>query len=150
MAKTKTRQTANGTHGSKWIRPEKRVALYESDGWRCVYCQRLLDGDHIESMHERTLDHLVPRSLGGSHGSHNLVTCCGHCNSARQELSLRDWYRVLRGLGQDSSKISRRVRASIKRHARLYPQDVARETGLKVLNAEEKRTIDAAITYEEE
>jgi len=122
----------NNTHGSKWIRPEKRHAIYASDGYRCIYCQRLLDDNHIESERERTLDHLIPRSLGGSHGAHNLVTCCGHCNSARQELSLRDWYRVLRGLGQDSSKIGRRVRAAIKRHAALYPRDVAKDTGLTV------------------
>ena len=117
----------NNHHGSKWIRPAKRRALYESDGYRCVYCGRLLDDEHIESDRERTLDHLVPRSLGGSHGAYNLVTCCGHCNSARQELSVRDWLRVLRALGQDSRAIARRVRAAQKRHARLYPRDVARD-----------------------
>jgi len=124
--------TANGTHGSKWIRSEKRHAIYASDDYRCVYCGRLLDDDHIERELERTLDHLLPRSLGGSHGAHNLVTCCGHCNSARAALSLRQWYRVLRELGQNSTKISRRVRAAIKRHAALYPKDVARETGLEL------------------
>lgn len=127
------KQSANGAHGSKWIRPEKRRAIYESDGFRCVYCGRLLDDEHLEHEHERTLDHLVPRSLGGSHGAHNLVTCCGHCNSARQELSLRDWLRVLGRLGQDSKVISRRVKAAVKRHAALYPRDVARDTGLEVV-----------------
>ena len=121
------RQSANGRNGSKWIRPAKRHALYESDGYRCVYCGRLLDDEHIECERERTLDHLIPRSLGGSHGAHNLVTCCGHCNSSRQELSLRDWYRVLRRLGQSTAAISRRVRAAKRRHARLYPRDVARD-----------------------
>lgn len=129
---TTTKKTANGTHGSKWIRPEKRAALYESDGYRCIYCGRLLDDDHIESSHERTLDHLVPRSLGGSHGAHNLVTCCGYCNSARKELSLRDWLRVLKGMHQDERFISRRVKAAVKRHAALYPKDVARDTGLEL------------------
>jgi 5-methylcytosine-specific restriction endonuclease McrA len=126
------KKTANGTGGSKWIRPEKREAIYASDGHRCIYCGRLLDDDHIESSHERTLDHLIPRSMGGSHGAHNLVTCCGHCNSARQELSLRDWLRVLKSLGQNSKAISRRVKAAIKRHSALYPRDVARDTGLEV------------------
>lgn len=129
-----TRQTANGSGGSKWIRPEKRAAIYASDGWRCVYCRRSLSDDHIESDRERTLDHLVPRSLGGSHGAHNLVTCCGHCNSARQELSLADWLKVLGRMGQNSAAIARRVRAAIKRHSALYPRDIARETGLEVVS----------------
>jgi hypothetical protein len=124
--------TANGNQGSKWIRPEKRAAIHASDNYRCVYCGRNLDDDHIESSSERTLDHLVPRSIGGSHGAHNVVTACGHCNSARQELSLRDWLRVLARLGQDSRTISRRVRAAVRRHAALYPKDVARDTGLEV------------------
>jgi 5-methylcytosine-specific restriction endonuclease McrA len=126
MATTRT-GSANGTGGSKWIRPEKRRAIYESDGFRCVFCGRSLTDDRIESERERTLDHLIPRALGGSHGAHNLVTCCGHCNSSRQELSIRDWLRVLARLGQDSRAIGRRVKAAQKRHARLYPRDVARD-----------------------
>jgi 5-methylcytosine-specific restriction endonuclease McrA len=123
----------SNTAGSKWIRSEKREAIYASDSYRCIYCGRLLDDEHIESQAERTLDHLVPRELGGGHGAHNLVTCCRHCNSARQELALRDWLRVLARMGQDSKAISRRVRAAVKRHAALYPKDVARETGLEVV-----------------
>lgn len=60
--------------GSKWIRPEKRQAIYLRDGEKCVYC----------GQEERlTLDHLRPVQKGGNNGATNLVTCCLSCNSKR-------------------------------------------------------------------
>lgn len=63
-------------HGSKWIRRAKRVAIYERDGWACVYCG---------SPDELTLDHIDPRSCGGSNHAINLLTACYRCNSKRKD-----------------------------------------------------------------
>ena len=80
-------------HGSKWIRPEKRMAIYIRDGFDCVYCRGVFPlGTDL------TLDHITPRSLGGSTDASNLVTCCLSCNSSRQDAELRpkDLRRALR------------------------------------------------------
>lgn len=67
--------------GSKWIRPERRRAIYTRDQWRCFWCNRYLR--HAPAS-QRTLDHVVPRCEGGSHATHNLVTACKRCNDRRQ------------------------------------------------------------------
>jgi 5-methylcytosine-specific restriction endonuclease McrA len=43
----------------------------------CHWCGRDLSPD------EATLDHRVPRSLGGSNGRGNLVLACAPCNQAK-------------------------------------------------------------------
>ncbi len=48
-----------------------RRALFARDGWRCVYCG---EGGRL------TLDHVVPRSRGGSSAWENVVTSCAPCN----------------------------------------------------------------------
>ncbi len=85
--------------------PSKTVArgVYERDGWRCRYCDlqvidpavlRALgsvlpadfpDGGTARSTHPArlllaaTVDHVVPRSIGGDNSAGNLVTACGTC-----------------------------------------------------------------------
>jgi hypothetical protein len=65
-------------NGSKWIRPEKRLAIYLRDGMACTYC-----GAAIEDGTQLSLDHVRPHSLGGGNDAKNLVTCCSRCNSSR-------------------------------------------------------------------
>ena len=74
--------------GSKWIRPDKRLAIYLRDDFRCAYCGQDLRG---ESPHNITLDHLVPVSQGGSNGEDNLVTACRSCNCSRGARSISDF-----------------------------------------------------------
>jgi 5-methylcytosine-specific restriction endonuclease McrA len=49
-----------------------RRALFARDGWSCVYCG--------ERGGRLTLDHVVPRSRGGSSDWDNVVTSCAPCN----------------------------------------------------------------------
>ena len=51
----------------------KRARIYERDNWACVYCGKAVNGN-------ATLDHVVPRMLGGSDEEGNLVTACPPCN----------------------------------------------------------------------
>lgn len=62
------------TGSSSWITQKRRLAIYARDDFQCVYCQTKVDF---------TLDHLKPRSKGGSNKDNNLVTCCHACNSSR-------------------------------------------------------------------
>ena len=70
-------------HGQKWLRNEKRIALYLRDGLACCYC-----ASGVEDGAKLTLDHLTPHSHGGTNDAANLVTACLKCNSARGN---RDW-----------------------------------------------------------
>jgi 5-methylcytosine-specific restriction endonuclease McrA len=68
--------------GSKWIRADKRLAIYIRDDFRCAYCGRDLKDASPE---EVNLDHLLPRSAGGSNEASNLITACKSCNCSRQD-----------------------------------------------------------------
>lgn len=73
-------------YGSKWIRPEKRLAIYLRDGMACAYC-----GAGAEDEVGLSLDHITPWIQGGSNHESNLITCCTLCNSQRQDTPLADW-----------------------------------------------------------
>lgn len=65
----------------RWIRVEKRLAIYLRDAFLCVLCERsLLNVNPFDI----TLDHFVPRAKGGSNSETNVFTCCRGCNSSRQ------------------------------------------------------------------
>lgn len=69
-------------NGSKWIRPEKRLAIYIRDGFQCAYCGRDLKDAEPQ---EVNLDHLLPRVSGGTNEATNLITSCKSCNCSRQD-----------------------------------------------------------------
>lgn len=88
VGKQMTEEVKMNRNGSKWIRPEKRLAIYIRDGFRCAYCGRdLKDADPSEV----TLDHLLPRVAGGSNQATNLITACRSCNSSRQDTPWIDY-----------------------------------------------------------
>ena len=53
--------------------PFSRRAILQRDHFRCAYC-----GDRAT-----TIDHVVPRSLGGRDGFGNCVAACGSCNTRK-------------------------------------------------------------------
>ena len=70
-------------NGGRWIRRDRRLAIYLRDDFRCLVCRR----DLRNKPGELTLDHVMPRSRGGHH-ERNLYTCCRSCNSQRQDKPL--------------------------------------------------------------
>jgi CRISPR/Cas system Type II protein with McrA/HNH and RuvC-like nuclease domain len=48
-----------------------RSRLYKRDGHKCSYCG---------SPKNLTIDHVIPKSKGGTNRWTNLITCCGSCN----------------------------------------------------------------------
>ena len=92
----------SNVHGSKWLRPEKRLAIYARDGFACLYCG---------SEERLTLDHLLARELGGTNDASNLVTACLTCNSSKQHATMREWFVILRRRGIDTKRMARNIRA---------------------------------------
>jgi hypothetical protein len=94
-------------NGSKWCRPERRLAIYARDRHACVYCNA--SGGLL------TLDHVTPVELGGTHHESNLVTACFGCNSAKQAKNLRSWLAYLRARGTCTEGLARRIRQACAR-----------------------------------
>jgi hypothetical protein len=55
--------------------------IWERDGERCVWCGAQ------PWQRDRTVEHVLPRSRGGSSGLHNLLPACRACNRARRSQS---------------------------------------------------------------
>ncbi len=58
-------------------RRREKVSQFYCDFPNCYYCDTLL------TMQNRSLDHFVPRSKGGSNDFANLVTACQYCNNLK-------------------------------------------------------------------
>lgn len=97
--------------GSKWIRPEKRAAIYIRDNHTCAYCGASVVEDGIVL----TLDHLQACELGGGNEAENLVTCCLSCNSSKRALTLRAWLGTLRDRGVDTTGLAAKIRRQTRK-----------------------------------
>lgn len=59
-----------------------RTRIYKRDGYCCVYCQ---------SPNLLTIDHIIPRSKGGTSKEENLATACMYCNSYKAGRTPEEW-----------------------------------------------------------
>jgi 5-methylcytosine-specific restriction endonuclease McrA len=55
--------------------PLSRRAVFARDGHRCQYCNR----------NAENIDHVVPRSKGGTHSWENVVASCRQCNARKED-----------------------------------------------------------------
>lgn len=60
--------------------PLTRRAVFLRDEGRCVYCKAAAT----------SLDHVIPRSRGGSHTWDNVVSACQRCNHAKADSTLSE------------------------------------------------------------
>jgi hypothetical protein len=75
--------TMPNQHGRKWIRDDKRLAIYLRDGLHCVWCCKC-----IEHGIGFTLDHVKCRKKAPNNEAKNLITACHECNSRRRDLDV--------------------------------------------------------------
>lgn len=73
-----------GPSGASWISRADRIAIYKRDGYVCQLCgdptsETFTPGD----MTSPSLDHIFPRSLGGSDDPSNLQTAHIMCNTIK-------------------------------------------------------------------
>ncbi|MEA5599127.1 HNH endonuclease [Rivularia sp. UHCC 0363] len=67
--------------------PVSRREVFRRDRHSCQYCG---SSKHL------TLDHVIPRSKGGTHSWDNVVTACERCNSRKSDHLLHETRMVLR------------------------------------------------------
>ena len=65
------------------VSPRVRAAVIERDGYVCRYCN--------QAVAIPQLDHVFPRSRGGSSIVKNLVVSCVSCNSAKKDRTPEEW-----------------------------------------------------------
>ena len=65
-----------------------RRVLFARDGWECAYCG--------SSSNRLTLDHIVPRSRGGTSVWENVVASCAPCNHRKGDRLLEETTMSLR------------------------------------------------------
>ena len=69
------------------MKRKKLIALNKTNG-KCAYCGlKFADGDEV------TIDHITPRSAGGTNSIDNLFASCRSCNSAKSQGSI-EWFRL--------------------------------------------------------
>jgi 5-methylcytosine-specific restriction endonuclease McrA len=78
-----------------------RRAIFARDSWTCQYC-----GSARGSL---TIDHVIPRSKGGSSGWDNIVTCCAPCNRRKGD-------RLPKQVGMHPRRLPRAPKPSIFVH----------------------------------
>lgn len=61
-----------------------RFEIFKRDGFRCVYCGAAPTSTVLH------VDHVVPKSKGGSDDPSNLVTSCQSCNGGKSNVRLED------------------------------------------------------------
>ena len=96
---------------------ELRSFLFKKHNGRCVYC-----GNKAEE-----IEHLTPKSKGGTDSVHNLVIACRKCNELKGKLSLKEFSKLV---GKDFSYLKPKElpkHASIVQTARNYMfQEIAK------------------------
>ena len=58
-----------------------RKRIFRRDGNKCGYCG---------SNRNLTIDHIIPRSKGGTNTWKNMVTCCSRCNHLKDNKTLEE------------------------------------------------------------
>ena len=69
-----------------------RRAIKEHFDCQCVYCGKSYE------LHELTLDHVIPRYLGGETTTRNLVPSCRKCNQNKGTNNWLSWMRETFGM----------------------------------------------------
>ena len=66
-----------------------KLKVYMRDAFTCTYCDK-----HVVDAEELTVDHVVPKSQGGSNHMRNLATACEPCNKEKRDLLLTQYLRA--------------------------------------------------------
>jgi 5-methylcytosine-specific restriction endonuclease McrA len=69
-----------------------RIRVLDRDGWTCLYCGNGLVEGHKDLAPE--VDHITPKSKGGTDSPSNLVAVCRKCNNDKsdRELVRSNWW----------------------------------------------------------
>ena len=77
-------------HERQSIKHQRRLArLSEAQNHRCCYCGVRTIMGHKQL--KPTIEHVLPREMGGTRNYYNIVMACGKCNSTRFIQDPTEW-----------------------------------------------------------
>lgn len=65
---------------------ENNIAKIQSPD-NCWYC-----GRRVKNPKELTIDHIIPRSKGGTNDMDNVFMVCKNCNSSKRDMDVLEWF----------------------------------------------------------
>lgn len=80
--------------------------IFQRDGFRCIYCG--FDGRDFLSWHQLSIDHIIPRSAGGTDTDTNLATCCNSCNSITSRMKFEPGVSREKALAEKRARVLHR------------------------------------------
>lgn len=90
--------------------------IYKRDHFTCVYCG--FDGRPFDAWMQLSIDHVIPRSMGGKDDLSNLVAACRACNSITSRMKFSPGLSVKEILEQKKKHVG-------DRRAKFYDQWLA-------------------------
>lgn len=83
------------------IWPDERKRFIAQAGGVCIYCKRLYNPiaakyNKKKFFSDWEIDHIIPLSRGGNNADSNLHAVCKRCNQLKSDMSLLDFYTLLR------------------------------------------------------
>ena len=90
-----------------------RFKIFKRDNFRCQYCGRTSDETVLE------VDHITPRSVGGTDDLNNLITSCRECNRGKSNIEILSSYESIENaIYKELSDVgSRKATVNSKIHA---------------------------------
>jgi 5-methylcytosine-specific restriction endonuclease McrA len=70
--------------------------LFNKQSGLCGYCEKDMNYNAIYTHDAPTLDHILPRAVGGKTQRHNLICVCYECNQKKADMPLVDFLLKLR------------------------------------------------------
>jgi CRISPR/Cas system Type II protein with McrA/HNH and RuvC-like nuclease domain len=108
---------------AKWV--YIRTRLSESQNWKCCWCG-CHTTDSRGKKNSTTVEHIVPRSSGGTDEWENLAMACSACNSRRGSQSVQDF---MEGVAIQRSKTARERQREKRERRYLKRADQFQKTG---------------------
>lgn len=110
------------------ISKKKRFEVFKKDGFRCAYCGKTPPAVTLE------VDHIEPRSKGGTDAIVNLLTACFDCNRGKRDIPLdkapatlienveilKEQEEQLKEYRKLAKKVERRIQKDIKSVREIY------------------------------
>lgn len=125
MSITKINEVRFRRHGQTQARRAVDAAVYAKTGGRCWYCGTQTSLPPCPTPARMSIDHLMPRILGGGDDLANLVPACRQCNCAKGGRTV-EGFRLQQFYGQhDIEPFSDRQLAWLAAHG-VRPLDMPR------------------------
>lgn len=94
------RYTKHGFKFNTWKDLKEQTGINE-DSTKCYYCKKELNpSDNYPYRNAVSLDHKIPKALGGKNSLDNVVICCCECNIIKGTMNDQTYFLFLNILNQ--------------------------------------------------